>query len=62
VEVDKPMADFLHPNDKRKVVNALFKYFRQLSASGIRASDIASGKANDLQLRFLPVLVWLKAD
>jgi hypothetical protein len=51
------MAEFLHFNDKRKVVNALFKFFR-----GFSQSDINSGKADDMRLRFLPVIIWLSAD
>ena len=30
-QVDPQMAEFLHEMDKRKVVNALFKYFKMLA-------------------------------
>ena len=27
--VDRQMAQYLHSNDRRKIVNALFKYYKQ---------------------------------
>ena len=46
--VDLKSANFLHPNDKRKIVNALFAWFKD--------SDTSNQK-----LRFLPILIWVHA-
>jgi tRNA A37 N6-isopentenylltransferase MiaA len=33
---DCKAANFLHPNDKRKIVNALFSYFKRDQSKGSR--------------------------
>lgn len=59
------MAQFLHVKDKRKVINALFKYFKMLhiTVDGIESllkqSDVFKKQET---LRFLPILVWMSAD
>ena len=55
------MSEYLHKMDKRKVVNALFKYFKMLAiqdgkaVSLLKQSDVVQTTS---KLRFLPVLVW----
>jgi tRNA A37 N6-isopentenylltransferase MiaA len=44
-------ANFLHPNDKRKIVNALFSYFKKDKSKVVRD-----------KLQCLPILVWMEAD
>ena len=59
------MASYLHIMDKRKIVNALFKYFKMLRiendkvVSKLKQSDVLK-QTN--KLRFLPILIWIKAD
>jgi tRNA A37 N6-isopentenylltransferase MiaA len=59
------MSEYLHEMDKRKVVNALFKYFKMLAiqdgkaVSLLKQSDVVQTTS---KLRFLPVLVWLQAE
>ena len=48
---DEVSANFFHPNDKRKLVNALFQYLK----SGHPAQP-------SFQLRFLPIIVWIEAE
>ena len=48
---DESAAHFFHPNDKRKLVNALFQYLK----TGHSAQP-------STHLRFLPILVWLEAE
>ena len=74
-EVDPRMAVYLHTNDKRKVVNALFKRFKHLAinkqieqqsgennpSGPLFQSDINSGQTG-LALRFKPILIWIRAD
>lgn len=54
------MATYLHSNDKRKVVNALFKRLKNLALSDEET------KADQLQqrlaLRFKPIILWIMAD
>lgn len=51
--------------DKRKIVNAIFKYFKMLrienekAVSKLKQSDVLK-QTNTL--RFLPILIWIKAD
>ena len=37
--VDPKMGDYLHSRDTRKVINALFKYFKYLHC-GLKESDV----------------------
>ena len=55
------MANLLHSKDKRKIVNALFKFFKTLPTTEIKESYISQGK-DGLKLRYLPILVWIRAD
>jgi tRNA A37 N6-isopentenylltransferase MiaA len=63
--VDPTMASYLHIMDKRKIVNAIFKYFKMLrienekAVSKLKQSDVLK-QTNTL--RFLPILIWIKAD
>lgn len=47
---DHLQSNFLHPNDKRKIVNALFSFLKDSHTSHSKP-----------KLRFLPVLVWVSA-
>ena len=57
------MAKYLHTNDKRKIVNALFKSFKShgFDSTPSSMSDITSGKTG-LALRFKPIIIWVFAD
>ena len=57
-EVDSSMASYLHSNDKRKIVNALFKYFKQRPISELATS----ANQTSLIMRYCPILIWIKAD
>ncbi len=61
--VEPSMAKYLHTNDKRKIVNALFKTFKQLASENNppSQSEITSGQSG-LALRFKPILLWIRAD
>lgn len=45
-------------NDKRRVINALFKYFKYLTKTGgkFKESDLQSLKEG-LKLRYLPIII-----
>ena len=67
---DQPMSQYLHKNDKRRIVNALFKFFRR-SAILDQASEQKDILINEseisytdskIQLRFMPILVQIKAS
>ena len=53
------MAAYLHTNDKRKIVNALFRKLKQPTKAS--QSEITSGKTG-LALRYKPIILWIKAD
>ena len=59
-KVDPSMATYLHSNDKRKVVNALFKRFKNLALSD--EETIADQLQQRLALRFKPIILWIMAD
>jgi tRNA dimethylallyltransferase len=67
--VDPPMAEYLHSNDKRRIVNAIFKFFK-MNIIAKQRKDKEQGKTaaqidyleQKLKLRFLPILVQIKAD
>ena len=58
------MGEYLHSKDRRRVINALFKYFKYLhistDAKFIRESDIQM-LHNGLKLRYYPILIWIRA-
>ena len=62
--VDPKMGEYLHSKDRRRVINALFKYFKYLYQASdekvIRESDIQMLQ-NGLKLRYYPVLIWIRA-
>lgn len=52
------MAEYLHSNDRRKIVNALFKFLKAGYLNGSKnnkESEIAY--AQNTALRFLPIIV-----
>ena len=55
------MGEYLHSNDKRKIVNSLFKDLKTCEGSGVAMSEIVAG-SEGLQLRYNPVMIWIKAD
>ena len=62
--VDPKMGEYLHSKDRRRVINALFKYFKYLYQASedkiVRESDIQM-LHNGLKLRYYPVLIWIRA-
>jgi len=58
------MGEYLHSKDRRRVINALFKYFKHLYKASedkvVRESDIQMLQ-NGLKLRYYPVLIWIRA-
>jgi tRNA A37 N6-isopentenylltransferase MiaA len=62
--VDPKMGEYLHSKDRRRVINALFKYFKYLyqasDAKIVRESDIQMLHSG-LKLRYYPVLIWIRA-
>ena len=62
--VDPKMGEYLHSKDRRRVINALFKYFKHLYKASedkvVRESDIQMLQ-NGLKLRYYPVLIWIRA-
>lgn len=62
--VDPKMGEYLHSKDRRRVINALFKYFKYLYQASddkvVRESDIQMLQ-NGLKLRYYPVLIWIRA-
>lgn len=61
--VDLKMSEYLHSNDKRRIVNALFKFFKYMPQSNglIKESDVQQMKQG-LRMRFLPIIIWMCAD
>ena len=62
--VDPKMGEYLHSKDTRRVINALFKYFKYLFSpdTSLRESDIQSTGASALKLRYYPILIWMRAS
>ena len=69
-EVDPKMGEYFHSRDRRRVINALFKYFKHamhndLSVThdgGLKESDILlNADSKCRKLRYYPVLIWMRA-
>lgn len=67
--VDPAMAKYLHSNDKRRIVNAIFKFFKmsvianQTKNKGqLKTAAQLNYLEQKVKLRFLPILVQIKAD
>lgn len=56
------MAEFLHHSDKRKIVNAIFAFFKSLSLSPDGTVVYQDLITQPSVLRFLPILVWIQAE
>jgi tRNA A37 N6-isopentenylltransferase MiaA len=60
--VDPKMGEYLHSHDKRRIVNALFKYFKLTVGNQLGSESQISYTQSQIELRFLPVLVQIQAD
>ena len=56
------MAEYLHIKDTRRIINALFKYFKYLhrDTGALKESDVQMGQEG-LRLRYYPILIWMRA-
>ena len=59
--LDPKMGDYFHKNDKRKIVNCLFRDLKACEGSGTTMSQVVAGQ-DSLNLRYNPVIIWIKAD
>ena len=60
--VEPSMATYLHFNDKRKIVNALFKSFKQAGQESLASQSAITSGQTGLKLRFRPIIIWICAD
>ena len=62
---DPKMSEFLHSNDKRRIINALFKFFKYInineSTSSLKESDVQMNLGG-MRLRYLPIFIWMCAS
>jgi tRNA A37 N6-isopentenylltransferase MiaA len=57
------MAEYLHQNDTRRVINALVKYFKSLGSHPIKESEIVTDLVSEGSgLRYYPILIWMRAS
>jgi hypothetical protein len=56
------MGEYLHSKDTRRIINALFKYFKYLhrDTGALKESDVQMGQEG-LRLRYYPILIWMRA-
>ncbi|CDW87769.1 trna mitochondrial [Stylonychia lemnae] len=57
-QVDPRMAEFLHTKDKRRVINALFKYYKFLPQ---KIGSLSTASTSNTKLRFIPLFIWMSA-
>jgi tRNA A37 N6-isopentenylltransferase MiaA len=58
--VDPKMGEYLHSRDTRRIINALFKYFKYRNCGGgLKESEV---QTEGNSLRYYPIMVWLRAS